>query len=143
MTTNILTYHRYFVNALITDDTATTEVVLFDEAMTALLNISCTHLVMSNSYVDEKKLPPEIVNIIGLQRVFHLTIRKEKSIVVNDVSAHTPTDDTATADEPNETANIPPSTPDPKTTEAKRIQHSTPGIISQPPYPTYILTAPN
>ncbi|KAD4583998.1 hypothetical protein E3N88_21599 [Mikania micrantha] len=89
----------YCVNATIQDNTAATNVVIFNEAMTNILDISCKDMVVIHGNKNPKVLPFQIENLKGQQKLFHMGIKKDGSIFVN--KAH-------------DSSVLTPATPDPK-----------------------------
>ncbi|KAD7479922.1 hypothetical protein E3N88_03058 [Mikania micrantha] len=64
----------YCVNATIFDETATTNVVFFNQVMTDMLHITCQDLVVLHGYNDPKVPPPEIISKVGIPMTFSLTV---------------------------------------------------------------------
>ncbi|KAD0670024.1 hypothetical protein E3N88_16263 [Mikania micrantha] len=103
---------RYCMNAIIVDETATTNAVFFNDVMTDLLGVTCDDMVNLHGHDDPKIPPPHMLSKIGVPMMFNLAIKPDRSIIVNkatEISMPTPT-----------TTNLTPQTPDPKSLAIKR-----------------------
>ncbi|KAD3640088.1 hypothetical protein E3N88_29311 [Mikania micrantha] len=103
---------RYYMNAIIVDETVTTNAVFFNDVMTDLLGVTCDDMVNLHGHDDPKIPPPHMLSKIGVPMMFNLTIKPDRSIIVNkvaEISMPTPT-----------TTNLTPQTPDPKSLTIKR-----------------------
>ncbi|XP_076935451.1 uncharacterized protein LOC143602120 [Bidens hawaiensis] len=128
---NIDPKFSYCVNASIIDDTTTTKVVFFNEAMTDMLKISCKKMVIEGANKDTFVIPHELATHIGKLKLFDLTMKKDRGIIVNkatDIAAeqhlntHGPTQKPLT---------ITPITPDPKNVSLKRSRPDTLGASNE------------
>ncbi|KAL3616031.1 hypothetical protein CASFOL_040325 [Castilleja foliolosa] len=109
---------KYCVNATITDETGTVDVVFFNESMYAMLNISCNDMVTKHAHATNlKKLPELMTSIVDTPRLLHITVKNDGKIVVNNVTEATPTYDNQST---GTTSIFTPTTPTPKTTTSKR-----------------------
>ncbi|KAK9051561.1 hypothetical protein SSX86_028188 [Deinandra increscens subsp. villosa] len=63
---------RYSVTSTFADDTGTTVVTIFEEAMTSIIGISSEKMVVEHGYTDPLVIPEPIHQIKGLQKTFIL-----------------------------------------------------------------------
>ncbi|XP_076899458.1 uncharacterized protein LOC143553320 [Bidens hawaiensis] len=120
---NITPKFQYCLNASITDDTNTTDVVIYDETMTDALRTECRVMVLDKGNIDQKVLPPEISAVIGVPKLFELTKRADNSISVNGIS-DTPDTNVLQPKSASTSTSLTPQTPDPK---RKRPMQDVPG----------------
>ncbi|KAL8227731.1 hypothetical protein R6Q57_015315 [Mikania cordata] len=73
----------YCVNASITDETTTTNVVFFNQVMTELLGTTCQDMVVIQGYDDPKVPPPQMIAKVGRQMTFELTVIADRSIRID------------------------------------------------------------
>ncbi|KAL8248246.1 hypothetical protein R6Q59_005114 [Mikania micrantha] len=74
---------RYCVNAAVADETSTTNMVFFNEAVTSILNISCADMVIIHGHTDPKILPTPLFSIRGIPMNLHITLKKDGAISVH------------------------------------------------------------
>ncbi|KAD4889095.1 hypothetical protein E3N88_21168 [Mikania micrantha] len=103
----------YCMNAIIVDETATTNVVFFNDVMTDLLGVTCDDMVNLHGHDDPKIPPPQMLSKIGVPMMFNLTIKPDKSIIVNKASE-------ILMSAPTTTTTLTPQTPNPKSSITKR-----------------------
>ncbi|KAD6794516.1 hypothetical protein E3N88_05412 [Mikania micrantha] len=113
----------YCVKATIADETATTNVVFFNQVMTEMLGISCQDMVILKGH-DNPKIPsPEMLSKIGVPMTFTLTVKADKSITIIKASEahHNSSSDALTSMETSTVkVDLTPPTPDPKFLTTKR-----------------------
>ncbi|KAD7479259.1 hypothetical protein E3N88_02395 [Mikania micrantha] len=101
------------MNAIIVDETATTNAVFFNDVMTDLLGITCDDMVNLHGHDDPKIPPPQMLSKIGVLMMFNLTIKPDRSTIVNKASE-------IPMSAPTTTTNLTPQTSDPKSSTTKR-----------------------
>ncbi|KAD4888707.1 hypothetical protein E3N88_20780 [Mikania micrantha] len=113
----------YCVKATIADETATTNVVFFNQVMTEMLGISCQDMVILKGHDNPKIPPPEMLSKIGVPMTFTLTVKADKSITIIKASEahHNSSSDALTSVETSTVkVDLTPPTPDPKFLTTKR-----------------------
>ncbi|KAM0043015.1 putative nucleic acid-binding, replication factor A [Helianthus debilis subsp. tardiflorus] len=95
----------YCLNAKITDNTDTTEVVFYNEALNDIVKVSCRDMVINLGNKNAKVFPDKIPSTKGEPKLLHIAVRNDNSIAVNK------------AENPR---TIQPATPDPKKPATKR-----------------------
>ncbi|KAK9053503.1 hypothetical protein SSX86_030137 [Deinandra increscens subsp. villosa] len=69
----------YCVNASICDNTGSMPVVFFNEAMTQVLRVDCRKLVIDEEYNDPVVLPPQLIELIGQEKIFHFIFKSTET----------------------------------------------------------------
>ncbi|XP_035844710.1 uncharacterized protein LOC110938089 isoform X3 [Helianthus annuus] len=95
----------YCLNAKITDNTDSTEVVFYNEALNGIVKVSCRDMVINLGNRNPKVFRDKITSAKGIPKLLHIAVRNDNSIAVNK------------AENPR---TIQPATPDPKKTATKR-----------------------
>lgn len=135
--------NRYCVSAILEDATGRTTATFFDDPMASLVGESCDQMIKKESYPTAKDCPATFEKLIGREMKFRLQQHREKNrqpntCVVNRVcnlaAPAAPTTDTEIP-----ATNIPPPTPDKKS--SKRQHPDTTGntpnqITYEPTYHT-------
>ncbi|KAD2804143.1 hypothetical protein E3N88_37520 [Mikania micrantha] len=75
--------YMYRVNATVTDETSTTSMVFFNEAMTSILNISCADMVIIHGHSDPKIIPTPLLSMRGIPMILQITLKKDGTISVH------------------------------------------------------------
>ncbi|KAL8223742.1 hypothetical protein R6Q57_019217 [Mikania cordata] len=110
--------YMYCVNAAVADETSTTNMVLFNEAMTSILNISCADMVIIHGHTDPKIIPTPLISLRGIPMILHITLKKDgtisvhKAVQTNDIAK---TSTTLEMDAPTTTMTI--------TKSKRQVQH--------------------
>ncbi|KAK9058255.1 hypothetical protein SSX86_023095 [Deinandra increscens subsp. villosa] len=69
----------YRVNATICDNTGAMHVVYFNEAMTQVLRVDYRKLVINEGYNDPVVLPPQLVELIGQEKISHFIFKSTET----------------------------------------------------------------
>ncbi|KAL8236043.1 hypothetical protein R6Q59_017124 [Mikania micrantha] len=75
--------YMYCVNTPVADETSTTNMVFFNEAMTSILNIKCAEMVINHGYTDPKTIPTPILFIRGIPKILHIALKRDGTICVH------------------------------------------------------------
>ncbi|MFS7914694.1 putative nucleic acid-binding protein [Helianthus anomalus] len=99
--------YRYCLNAKIIDNTDSTEVVFYNEALNDIVKESYRDMVINLGNRNPKVFPEQITSAKGEPKLLHIAVRNDNGIAVNMNKAENP-------------RTIQPATPDPKKPATKR-----------------------
>ncbi|KAJ1426470.1 Nucleic acid-binding, OB-fold [Sesbania bispinosa] len=77
---------RYKIKILVSDETESTELVMFDSECYSLINISCKSLLADSKTKQCGGYPDEILDFIGQELLFRVELNKDKSSAFDDES---------------------------------------------------------
>ncbi|KAD4178868.1 hypothetical protein E3N88_27459 [Mikania micrantha] len=119
--------YMYCVNAAVADETSSTNMVFFNEAMTSILNISCADMVIIHGHTDPKIIPTPLLSLRGIPMNLHITLKKDGTISVhkaNQTIGNAKTSTSLEMDAPSTTMTL--------TKSKKQVQHQKGAFIQKP-----------
>ncbi|KAD4384908.1 hypothetical protein E3N88_25076 [Mikania micrantha] len=119
--------NKYCVNAAVADETSSTNMVFFNEAMTSILNISCADMVIIHGHTDPKIIPTPLLSLRGIPMNLHITLKKDGTISVhkaNQTIGNAKTSTSLEMDAPSTTMTL--------TKSKKQVQHQKGAFIQKP-----------
>ncbi|KAD2806114.1 hypothetical protein E3N88_39491 [Mikania micrantha] len=76
---------NYMYCVKVAEETSTTNMVFFNEAITSIVNIKCAEMVINHGYTDPKTIPTPILSVRGIPKILHITLKRDGTISVHKV----------------------------------------------------------